>query len=146
MKVRCPILVVPVHSGSTSVLVFQLGDLSIDNQLTHSVLHSTAKQKWDAIKVSLQQLQLYRGKLLMSGNPLPEHVILQPISLQLQFERALPPNHSDEYYILKGYLDKLNIALLQTDLKVIMGVLTQNLTEQGSLTFTNGKYKILTLK
>ena len=69
----------------------------------------------------------------MNGTPEPQHTIIEPISLKLDLKRALPPHLGEVHYQLEGHLHKVMVNLLQTDLKVLMTVLRENLTEQGHL-------------
>ena len=76
---------------------------------------------------------VFRGKLSMNGITTPQHTIIEPIHLKLDLKRALPPHHLDIYYELEGQLHKVKVNLMPTDLKVVMAVMRENLTESGHM-------------
>lgn len=75
----------------------------------------------------------FSGKLNMSGQVMTDHVIVDPIHLKLDLKRALPPHRDDIHYDLVAQMHKVKVNLLQTDLKVIMAVLRENLSEEGHM-------------
>lgn len=75
----------------------------------------------------------------MNGNTEPQHTIIEPISLQIDLRRALPPYRSDIYYELGGHLQTVHVSLVQTDLKVLVAVMMENMTETGNLPPAVGK-------
>lgn len=87
----------------------------------------------------------------MNGNVEPASTIIKPINLKLDLKRALPPHHTDIHYDLCGQLATIKVSfpvrvhcclefhfmefsimqvqLTEKDLKVMMAVLKENMTE-----------------
>lgn len=62
VEIKSPTVLVPEHSGSTNVILLQLGDFSLKNYFeeTEHTAGSGVMQKWDHMYLSLDSVQVIR--------------------------------------------------------------------------------------
>ncbi|KAJ9578225.1 hypothetical protein L9F63_005555, partial [Diploptera punctata] len=135
IKLKAPLIVVPVNSKSLDVLLLDFGNLTLSNSFrTLSVRNVKGfPAVMDEIHLDLMNLKLCRARLANDAiEVIKEIAILQPITFQLVILRNLSVGWYKEVpdLDLSGRLQTINITLSQEDFNMIMQVLNGNLQEQ----------------
>lgn len=133
LDIHAPTILIPQHSESTNVIVVKLGDCRIKNCFEDSDIGHGVLQHWDHIFLSLEAMQIMRGKLNLNENVEHVHTLVEPINLSVDLRRALPPHRMDLHYDIEGRLKNIRVQLTELDLRVVLAVLRDNFLEE----FTN---------
>ena len=60
VDIKSPNVLIPEHSGSTNVVVIQLGDLVVKNFFEDTEVQDGVLQKWDHLYLNLDSVQVIR--------------------------------------------------------------------------------------
>ncbi|XP_036331860.1 vacuolar protein sorting-associated protein 13 [Rhagoletis pomonella] len=145
IKVKAPVIIVPMDSQSFNAIVLDLGFLSLNNITTEvEVRGDTRRAVLDEIKLELKNMRLAKAAILLEQNlrssvdtvdmayGIKSHLnILDPVSCTLIVKRNL----SSTWYKdvpemdISGHLKSIEFNLFMEDYAVIMAILNRNLSE-----------------
>ncbi|XP_025156985.1 vacuolar protein sorting-associated protein 13 isoform X1 [Harpegnathos saltator] len=141
IKIKAPVVYVPMNSKSEHSLMLDMGNLMICNVFKKLEVTNEESGEWpivDEMKIELQNLKLSRVRLNMekfvSEN---EVLLLEPVTFTLLMKRNL----STAWFTsipdieMSGRLNRINLLLSKEDYATILKVVEQNLSE----TFENAK-------
>ncbi|XP_070507341.1 intermembrane lipid transfer protein Vps13 isoform X3 [Chironomus tepperi] len=153
IKIKAPIILVPVHSQSLEAIVVDLGNLKITNVINNlSVKGDYGPAVIDEMKIDLSDVKL--SKVLLRGNedPIDGHFnaissrfktpdltydidsndcVLKPTSFTLVIKRNLTSSWYKDHpdMEISGRLYAIELNVIAQDYQVIMQILEKNMTE-----------------
>ncbi|XP_037798990.1 vacuolar protein sorting-associated protein 13A-like isoform X1 [Penaeus monodon] len=128
IDIHAPTVLVPQKSDSPSLLVFNLGDLKIDNLF--KAVPGGGGGAIENILVELGPLQIYRAVMTLGGGLEMQEDILEPATIRADVKRSLIPQCRDLLsWDIGIHMGALCINMGQCDLNTILAVMTQNRAE-----------------
>lgn len=148
VKIKAPIIYVPVHSQSLEAIIIDLGHLSVSNTISN--FHVTSVDKTavlDDIKVQLMNVQLSKAVLKFrqesnssssttdSSVNLYEFVsdehLLSPTSFEVIIRRNLSSSWCKEVpqFEISGRIESVVLSVMSEDYRIAMKILEKNMTE-----------------
>ncbi|XP_076036664.1 intermembrane lipid transfer protein VPS13A-like isoform X3 [Oratosquilla oratoria] len=128
IDIHAPTVLVPQKSDSASLLVFNLGDLKVDNLFKQQPGGGCGII--ENVLVELGPLQVRRAVLTLSGELESQEAILEPLLLNADIKRSLMPKCRDLLsWDASVHVRMVNVHLGQKDLNTVLSVLTQNKAE-----------------
>ncbi|XP_025099873.1 vacuolar protein sorting-associated protein 13A-like isoform X2 [Pomacea canaliculata] len=146
INLRTPTILVPRHSKSIDILMLQLGNLSIRNFFNFTNVPPDMRQEWNHIYLNLSKFQVQSVRLNLAEDVCEVlHTVLEPISFKADLRLAMKPVNSETKMDISGQLEKVKLNILQKDLQLFFGLLTENLSE-GSPPSSPGLYESPTIQ
>ncbi|KAL9987728.1 hypothetical protein ACROYT_G002079 [Oculina patagonica] len=134
VSIQAPLIVIPVSSNSSDALVANLGHLSVSN--TFNLAHDGEDPDGsdavvvDNMVVELSSVQLLRAVMTDGENIGATRLVLEPASLAVYLARNLSPWYHDVPDIdVLGKLHAVKLCAGEDDIRTILGILFQNLSE-----------------
>ncbi|KAK3890033.1 hypothetical protein Pcinc_005997 [Petrolisthes cinctipes] len=135
LTLRAPVILIPQDSGSLSGLLVDLGKITINNKFKMGQERNELGYPsiYDMIMLNLQDVKLSRVELTESGSRAQEHILLQPITLDISICRNLTISWNKQQPELEvaAKLKPIEMSLSDEDMKVALTVLQDNLGEQA---------------
>lgn len=151
VKIKAPIIYVPVHSQSLEAIIIDLGHLYVSNTISNFHVASVDKTAvLDDIKVQLMNVQLSKAVLSStlgtssSPSSLPksdssvnlyefvsdEH-LLSPTSFEVVIRRNLSSGWCKELpqFEISGRIESVVLSVMSEDYRIAMKILEKNMTE-----------------
>uniref|UniRef100_A0A4W4DQU0 Vacuolar protein sorting 13 homolog A n=1 Tax=Electrophorus electricus TaxID=8005 RepID=A0A4W4DQU0_ELEEL len=132
VDIKAPVVFLPQSSVSTNVIVADLGLVTVKNrfEIVPSEAHAKIPPILDIMGVALSDLKMYRTTF-KDGQFQSEIQILRPVNMELSIKRNLAASwyHSIPDIQITGYLKPMSLILSQEDLTVVLGTLSENLSE-----------------
>ncbi|XP_076681161.1 vacuolar protein sorting 13C isoform X2 [Andrena cerasifolii] len=134
VKIKAPVIYVPMHSKSDHCLTLDMGNLTICNVFKKLEVTNEAGDCpiVDEMRIELQNLKLSRVKLNMEKFTVESEILLlEPVSFTLLIKRNL----STAWFTtipdidMSGRLNKISVLLSKEDYATVMKVLEENLGE-----------------
>ncbi|XP_076625592.1 vacuolar protein sorting 13C isoform X3 [Colletes latitarsis] len=134
VKIKAPVIYVPMHSRNNHCLTLDMGNLTICNVFKKlEVANENGDSPIvDEMKIELQNLKLSRVKLNMEKFEIENEILLlEPVSFTLLIKRNL----STAWFTsipdidMSGRLNKINVLISKEDYVTALKVLEQNLGE-----------------
>lgn len=151
VKIKAPIIYVPVHSQSLEAIIIDLGHLSVSNTISNFHVASVDKTAvLDDIKVQLMNVQLSKAVLKFrqesnsslstadSSVNLYEFVsdehLLSPTSFEVIIRRNLSSSWCKEVpqFEISGRIESVVLSVMSEDYRIAMKILEKNMTEGQS--------------
>lgn len=148
VKIKAPIIYVPVHSQSLEAIIIDLGHLSVSNTISNFHVASVDKTAvLDDIKVQLMNVQLSKAVLKFrqesnssssttdSSVNLYEFVsdehLLSPTSFEVIIRRNLSSSWCKEVpqFEISGRIESVVLSVMSEDYRIAMKILEKNMTE-----------------
>ncbi|XP_058806498.1 intermembrane lipid transfer protein Vps13 isoform X2 [Phymastichus coffea] len=134
VKLKAPVIYVPLNSKSEYCLMLDMGNLTISNELSRLNVNTESGESpiIDKMNVELQNLKLSRLRLNKQNFVADNEVrLLQPVSFILEIKRNLSTSWFREVpdIEMSGRLKSINVLLNQEDYAMIMATLSENLGE-----------------
>ncbi|XP_037949404.1 vacuolar protein sorting-associated protein 13 [Teleopsis dalmanni] len=152
IKIKAPIIVVPVNSKSTDAIVLDLGYLLLSNTTSELEVNNDERSPavLDDIKLEMRSMKVYKASVvdeygkasIISIFPTHDDVdatygvktginILDPVSFTLDVKRNLSFSWYKELpeINLAGRLKSITLNLFKDDYTLVMSILNQNMTE-----------------
>nr|XP_034187905.1 vacuolar protein sorting-associated protein 13 isoform X3 [Osmia lignaria] len=133
VKIKAPVIYVPMHSKSDHCLTLDMGNLTVCNVFKKLEVTNEAGDCpiVDEMKIELQNLKLSRVKLNLEKFTIENEVLLlEPVSFTLLMKRNLSSWFTSIPDIdMSGRLNKINILISKEDYATALKVLEQNLGE-----------------
>lgn len=148
VKIKAPIIYVPVHSQSLEAIIIDLGHLSVSNTISNFHVASVDKTAvLDDIKVQLMNVQLSKAVLKFrqesnssssttdSSVNLYEFVsdehLLSPTSFEVIIRRNLSSSWCKEVpqFEISGRIESVVLSVMSEDYRITMKILEKNMTE-----------------
>ncbi|CAL1603132.1 unnamed protein product [Knipowitschia caucasica] len=131
IRLKAPLIIIPQDSNSHDALVMDLGLITVGNSFSlQQVDGCPLPAVVDKMEVQLSQLKLSRSS---AGEPSegPSVELLEAVNLQLKIRRNLAPawNKTMAAVEVEGDMKPMKVELSQSDLKVLLRILTDNLGE-----------------
>ncbi|XP_072321339.1 intermembrane lipid transfer protein VPS13C isoform X2 [Eucyclogobius newberryi] len=134
ISLKAPLIIIPQDSNSHDALVMDLGLITVGNSFSlQQVEGCPLPAVIDNMDVQLSQLKLSRSRVgLESEGPSVE--LLEAVNFQLKIRRNLAPawNKKMAAVEIDGDMKPMMVELSQSDLKVLLRILTENLGEADS--------------
>lgn len=148
VKIKAPIIYVPVHSQSLEAIIIDLGNLSISNTISNYHVASVDKTAvLDDIKVQLTDVQLSKAVLVAQTSNSPsatksqssvnlyefvsdEH-LLSPTSFEVVIRRNLSSSWCRELpqFEISGRIKSVELSVMSDDYRIVMKILEKNMSE-----------------
>ncbi|OAD52957.1 Vacuolar protein sorting-associated protein 13A, partial [Eufriesea mexicana] len=134
VKIKAPVIYVPMHSKSDQCLTLDMGNLTVCNIFKKLEVTNDAGDcpVVDEMRIELQNLKLSRVRLNMEKFTVENEILLlEPVSFTLLMKRNL----STAWFTsipdidMSGRLNKINILISKEDYATTMKVLEKNLGE-----------------
>ncbi|CAK9800782.1 Intermembrane lipid transfer protein Vps13, partial [Anthophora quadrimaculata] len=134
VKIKAPLIYVPMHSKSDQCLTLDMGNLTVCNvfKMLEVTNESGDCPIVDEMKIELQNLKLSRVKLNMEKFSIEHEILLlEPVSFTLLIKRNL----STAWFTsipdidMSGRLNKISILISKEDYATALKVLAENLGE-----------------
>ncbi|CAL7938935.1 unnamed protein product [Xylocopa violacea] len=134
VKIKAPVIYVPMHSKSDHCLTLDMGNLTVCNVFKKLEVTNEAGDCpiVDEMRIELQNLKLSRVRLNMEKFTIENEILLlEPVSFTLLMKRNL----STAWFTsipdidMSGRLNKINILISKEDYATAMKVLAENLGE-----------------
>ncbi|XP_068984481.1 intermembrane lipid transfer protein Vps13 isoform X1 [Bombus flavifrons] len=134
VKIKAPVIYVPMHSKSDHCLTLDMGNLTICNVFKKLEVTNDAGDYpiVDEMRIELQNLKLSRVRLNMEKFAIKNEILLlEPVSFTLLIKRNL----STAWFTsipdidMSGRLNKINILISKEDYATALKVLEKNLGE-----------------
>ncbi|XP_054740711.1 intermembrane lipid transfer protein Vps13 [Anastrepha obliqua] len=145
IKVKAPVIIVPMDSQSFNAIVLDLGFLSLNNLTSEvDVPRDSRRAVLDEIKLELKNMRLAKAAILLEQSRrssvdtvdmaygIKSHLnILDPVSCALIVKRNLSSTWYKEVpeMDISGHLKSIEFNLFMEDYAVIMAILNRNLSE-----------------
>ncbi|KZC12683.1 Vacuolar protein sorting-associated protein 13A, partial [Dufourea novaeangliae] len=135
VKIKAPVIYVPMHSKSNHCLTLDMGNLTVCNVFKKLEITNEAGDCpiVDEMRIELQNLKLSRVKLNMEKFAVESEILLlEPVSFTLLIKRNL----STAWFTsipdidMSGRLNKINLLISKEDYATAMKVLEENLGEK----------------
>ncbi|XP_065656239.1 intermembrane lipid transfer protein VPS13A isoform X1 [Hydra vulgaris] len=132
IKIKAPLIIVPVHSLSELALVIDLGMLSIYNNFR--LINKEKRPKdyviVDNMIIKLSELKLSKALIKGGINVVAHRALIEPMSLKLNLARSLTNgNHSIPDIELQGSLQTITIVVSEEDISVAFKIIQGNIAE-----------------
>ncbi|XP_076225482.1 vacuolar protein sorting 13C isoform X3 [Nomia melanderi] len=135
IKIKAPVIYVPMHSKSNHCLTLDMGNLTVCNvfkklEVTNEMGDCPIV---DEMKIELQNLKLSRAKLNVDEFAVENEILLlEPVSFTLLIKRNLSTSWftSIPDIDMSGRLNKINLLISKEDYATTLKVLQENLEEQ----------------
>ncbi len=137
IKMEAPLIIVPVHSTSTTTFIADLGTLRLSNRFSFEESES-GHHIFDHMHFLMQDLQLCRSKIhsdVTNNEVLASCIIIHPITFELDIKRNMNGAKKKEdpaELKVTGQLHQIAIDLSKGDYDVMMAVLLNNFQEKGA--------------
>ncbi|XP_053986716.1 intermembrane lipid transfer protein Vps13 isoform X2 [Hylaeus volcanicus] len=134
VKIKAPVIYVPMHSKSNHCLTLDMGNLTICNIFKKLEVNNESEDYpvVDEMKIELQNLKLSRVKLNMEQFAVENEILLlEPVSFTFLIKRNL----STAWFTaipdidMSGRLNKINVLISKEDYVTALKVLEENLGE-----------------
>jgi hypothetical protein len=123
-----PIIMVPRNSNTEEVIQADLGKISINNKLQ---LEPTLQS--EVIQLHISSINLTTGRHSNTNNSIIiSDTILQRTDIQLSITRPLNPE--DKHMNLAIVIPKVGVVLKESQIELLLGIYSQNMSEKASLT------------
>ncbi|KAL7290198.1 hypothetical protein TKK_0015907 [Trichogramma kaykai] len=137
VKLKAPVIYVPMNSKSEHCLMLDMGNLTVSNVLKKidTITESGQYPVVDEMNVALQNLKLSRVRLNKENFVAENEVLLlQPVSVILLLKRNLSTAWFRKIpdIEMSGRMKKITILLNQEDYAMIMSTLDENLGESAN--------------
>lgn len=151
VKIKAPIIFVPVHSQSLEAIMIDLGHLTVTNTILNVNVPSADKiAVLDDIKVQLTNVQLSRALLKRPSDRFPDVSIvselgssdnfyefisdahlLSPTSFEVIIRRNLSSNWCREIpqFEITGQIGSVELSVATEDYQIVMQILEKNMSE-----------------
>ncbi|XP_067950623.1 intermembrane lipid transfer protein VPS13A-like [Watersipora subatra] len=143
VNIKAPLIIVPENGQSHNALLFQLGDLSLDNEfVTEQLAGQTTlvSQKFDQMSICLRNMAVERIKYVNERKYLAIRHLLTPVTTKVMFKRALAPiAKSAVDYDVKASINQFKVEATQLDMQFLGKVLYENVLLQNESPQTYGK-------
>ncbi|XP_052088041.1 intermembrane lipid transfer protein VPS13C-like isoform X4 [Mytilus californianus] len=123
-----PTIVIPKHSKSPDIFMFQFRMFEIDNSFKKEVLSNGQEQDWNYFIAHLKEMEVRRGRLKENEFHMLYHIV-EPVNFEATFGLALAPFRSRLMYNISGDVALIKINVQQSDIKLMFDVLRKNLKE-----------------
>ena len=133
IRMEAPLIIIPVHSTSTTTFMANLGTLRLTNRFVIEGQHI-----FDCMHFNMNDLILSRAKInedYLSNDVEASCLVIHPITFELDVKRSMngAKKKGDPAEIkASGTLHEINVQLSKNDYDVILAVLMNNFSEQGS--------------
>ncbi|XP_026749061.2 intermembrane lipid transfer protein VPS13A-like isoform X2 [Galleria mellonella] len=132
IQIHAPVLLLPQKPSSPNLLVFNLGDLLIENffKQTNASQEATSPMQnpiIDNILIKLVNITFSRAVMTLAGTLEMQEPILEPVSVRCDVQRALRRETALEADVL---MDTVLVNLGQKDLATILAVWADNLSNE----------------
>ncbi|XP_055010645.1 LOW QUALITY PROTEIN: intermembrane lipid transfer protein VPS13C [Boleophthalmus pectinirostris] len=131
IRLKAPLIIIPQDSKSHDALVMDLGLITVGNSFSlQQVEGCPLPAVIDNMDVQLSQLKLSRASVGLETE-VPSVELLEAVNLQLKVRRNLAPawNKKMAAIEIEGDMKPMMVELSQSDLKVLLRILTENLGE-----------------
>ncbi|XP_031777535.1 vacuolar protein sorting-associated protein 13 isoform X3 [Nasonia vitripennis] len=134
VKLKAPVIYVPLNSTSEHCLMLDMGNLTVSNVLRKLEVDTESGEYpiVDEMNIELQNLKLSRVRLNKDKFTVENEVLLlQPVSFILQIKRNLSTAwfRAIPDIEMSGRLKRIDVLLNQEDYAMIMSTLSENLGE-----------------
>ncbi|XP_053594598.1 intermembrane lipid transfer protein Vps13 isoform X2 [Microplitis demolitor] len=131
IKLKAPVIYVPMNSKSEHCLMLDMGQLTIYNTLkTLTTTQDGESPVVDEMKIELANLKLSRVRLTGNFQTENEILLLQPVSFGLLIKRNLSSWFTSIPDIdMYGRLEQIEVLMSKQDYAMILKVLEENLNE-----------------
>ncbi|XP_068741113.1 intermembrane lipid transfer protein VPS13A-like [Montipora capricornis] len=134
VSIQAPLIIIPVRSTSYDAFVASLGHLDISNSFNLAVagenLNGTDSVVVDKMVVDLSSVQLSRAIMTDGETVGPTRHVLDPLHLVVYLSRSLSPwYHKIPDIDVTGKLLAVKLCAGEDDIRTMMGILLQNLSE-----------------
>ncbi|CAG5075993.1 Similar to Vps13: Vacuolar protein sorting-associated protein 13 (Drosophila melanogaster) [Cotesia congregata] len=130
IKLKAPVIYVPMNSKSEHCLMLDMGELTIYNSLKTLNVEEEEAPVVDEMKIELANLKLSRVRLTENFQMENEILLLQPVSFGLLIKRNLSSWYTSIPDIdMYGRLKQIEVLLSKQDYAMILKVLEENLNE-----------------
>ncbi|XP_076249315.1 vacuolar protein sorting 13C isoform X2 [Calliopsis andreniformis] len=135
VKIKAPVIYVPMHSKSDHCLTLDMGNLTVCNVFKKLEVANESSDCpiVDEMRIELQNLKLSRVRLNMEKFAIENEILLlEPVSFTLLIKRNL----STAWFTsipdieMSGRLNKINVLLSKEDYATALKVLEENLGEK----------------
>ncbi|KAJ0001755.1 hypothetical protein NQD34_001551 [Periophthalmus magnuspinnatus] len=135
IRLKAPLIIIPQDSNSHDALVMDLGLITVGNSFSlQQVEGCPLPAVIDNMDVQLSQLKLSRASVGLQSEGLNVE-LLEAVNLQLKIRRNLAPawNTKMAAVEIEGDMKPMKVELSQSDLKVLLRILTENLGEASHM-------------
>lgn len=130
IKLKAPVIYVPMNSKSEHCLMLDMGELTIYNSLKTLTVEEEEAPVVDEMKIELANLKLSRVRLTDNFQMENEILLVQPVSFGLLIKRNLSSWYTSIPDIdMYGRLKQIEVLLSKQDYAMILKVLEENLNE-----------------
>ncbi|KAM3960055.1 LOW QUALITY PROTEIN: intermembrane lipid transfer protein VPS13A [Aphomia sociella] len=132
IQIHAPVLLLPQKPSSPNLLVFNMGDLLIENFFKQANASQEASSPMqnpiiDNILIKLVNITFSRAVMTLAGTLEMQEPILEPVSVRCDVQRALRRETALEADVL---MDTVIVNLGQKDLATILAVWADNLSNE----------------
>nr|XP_034335213.1 vacuolar protein sorting-associated protein 13A isoform X3 [Crassostrea gigas] len=128
INMRTPTIIMPKMSKSPDLLLFRFDSLQISNSIKTEYLADESTQEWNDISFKVKAMQISRAKVLNDGFVVC-HNLAEPVNFLASVSLALEPVKSKVLYDVSGDLQLMKVNMFQSDLKLVMDVMSLNFQE-----------------
>nr|XP_022286655.1 vacuolar protein sorting-associated protein 13A-like isoform X3 [Crassostrea virginica] len=128
IDMRAPTIILPKTSKSPDLLLFRFDSLQIRNSIKSEYLADESIQDRNDIRLKVKAMQISRAKIL-SDSFVVNHNLAEPVDFQASVSLALEPVRSKVMYDVSGDLFLMKVNMFQSDMKLVMDVLSMNFQE-----------------
>ncbi|XP_065940396.1 intermembrane lipid transfer protein VPS13A isoform X3 [Magallana gigas] len=144
VSMSAPVILVPQRSDSLNVLMVDFGHLDVSNSFSPVKTDAKIPAVLDAMKIDLKSLKVARAELSTEKEVVGQCLVLEPVSLNLSVTRNLAFGWYKEIPAVDigGQLESIEATMSQGDYKVIMTLLSDNLSEGQKSDTVAGSSKV----
>uniref|UniRef100_K1PWM0 Vacuolar protein sorting-associated protein 13C n=1 Tax=Magallana gigas TaxID=29159 RepID=K1PWM0_MAGGI len=144
VSMSAPVILVPQRSDSLNVLMVDFGHLDVSNSFSPVKTDAKIPAVLDSMKIDLKSLKVARAELSTEKEVVGQCLVLEPVSLNLSVTRNLAFGWYKEIPAvdLSGQLESIEATMSQGDYKVIMTLLSDNLSEGQKSDTVAGSSKV----
>ncbi|KAB0792527.1 hypothetical protein PPYR_14486 [Photinus pyralis] len=127
INIQGPVLLFPQKSDSPNVIVFDTGELNIEN-----FFKEYTTERIENILIKLKDITVLRGIMTLTSSLEMQETMVEPVHVQLDVKHFISHSKSVKKLFtwdIDGALDVIQITLGQRDLSIILAVYVDNIGE-----------------
>ncbi|KAK5650330.1 hypothetical protein RI129_001359 [Pyrocoelia pectoralis] len=127
INIQGPILLFPQKSDSPNVVVFDTGELNVEN-----FFKEYSNERIENILIKLKDITILRGIMTLTSSLEMQETIVEPVHVQLDVKHFITYSKSIKKPLawdIDGVVDIIQITLGQRDLSIILAVYVDNIGE-----------------
>ena len=126
-----PVVICPQSLTESSVIVLNLGNLTLENEFVREDDYQGTTVIYDHITAKLEKFKLSLA-MYENGKVHSERFLIEPITFNADIKRyILKSKETDSDIVIESKLDKIPILLKETDLPTFLRILSGNMNEAG---------------